>query len=814
MSTVLRSLKILVGADVSKAQSALNNLGKDFQKAGKSMVKTGTNLTKSITVPIVGAAVAAVKFASDLEESVNKVDVAFAESADKVKRWSETTLKSFGIAQGTALDMAATFGDMGTAMGQLPSTAADMSTALAGLAGDLASFKNIGLEQAATALKGVYTGEGEALKTLGIVMQDNTLIAYAQAEGYKKSYKEMTQAEKVALRYSYVMDATKNAQGDFARTSDGVANQTRIVQESLKQAAASMGTILLPKVAEVLQAVNGWIEKFQNLDGSTKENIVKIGLFAAAIGPAVTIIGKLTGAAGSMAKALANVAGAASKGTLSLTTLLGPQGVAVLAVAAIAGLVYALQSWAREAKEASKETDKLLETTAASKAAFSDNLDEIEDNAAASKELADELNRLNGIESKSNAEKEQMSTIIRQLNEQMPELNLSIDEQTGLLSENIDSVYELIDAKREQLRVAALEERIVENMKEQNAVARELTQQEERLAAATAKTFENVVKGIGLKGSWQRYNELKEASENVDALTKSEQELAEEQEALWKELEQYSGKVEESNKVIAESTTEMVEEVEFAHESLKSVYTDYHRAYEDAKERHIADMGALDDEGIQKTELTAKKIKANLEKQIEDFRNWRTSIADLASRVPDDVMQELYELGPSFAPVIAELNGMTQEKLNEWIAVWQEKSKLATDAARKEVGGLTDWMRKAGWESGNAFAIGLANAIDEIKAAAKRATRAGSIGPVTYSTSSLGKLSTTVGMKAYAHGTDYVPETGPAILHKGEAVLTASENRAGRGITININGPISSESDAERYGQSIVRSLRQAGVTV
>ena len=64
-------------------------------------------------------------------------------------------------------------------------------------------------------MRGIYTGEGEALKTLGIVMQDNTLIAYAQAEGYKKQYKEMTQAEKVALRYEYVMDATANAQGDF-----------------------------------------------------------------------------------------------------------------------------------------------------------------------------------------------------------------------------------------------------------------------------------------------------------------------------------------------------------------------------------------------------------------------------------------------------------------------------------------------------------------------------------------------------------------------------------------------------------------------
>ena len=123
--------------------------------------------------------------------------------------------------------MAALFGDMGTAMGQTPAEAAKMSESLVGLAGDLASFKNIGIEEAQTALKGIFTGEGESLKSLGVVMQDSTLEAYAMATGQKKAYDEMTQAEKVALRYAYVMDATKNAQGDFARTSGGTANQLR-----------------------------------------------------------------------------------------------------------------------------------------------------------------------------------------------------------------------------------------------------------------------------------------------------------------------------------------------------------------------------------------------------------------------------------------------------------------------------------------------------------------------------------------------------------------------------------------------------------
>lgn len=109
-------------------------------------------------MPIVALGTLAVKNASDLQETMNKVDVAFGDSSNSVKEWGDTTIKQFGIAKGTALDMASLFGDMATGMGVNQDEASNLSKNMVGLAGDLASFKNISLDVAKTALAGVFTG--------------------------------------------------------------------------------------------------------------------------------------------------------------------------------------------------------------------------------------------------------------------------------------------------------------------------------------------------------------------------------------------------------------------------------------------------------------------------------------------------------------------------------------------------------------------------------------------------------------------------------------------------------------------------------
>ena len=265
------NLRVNITGDSSKLNNAISSASSKLSSFGSKMQSVGSSLSMRLTLPLVAAGGAAIKFASDFQESMNKVDVAFGESKQEVKDFAKTTLKQFGIAEGSALDMAALFGDMATSMGLNQGTASDMSTSLVGLAGDLASFKNIGIDQAQTALAGVFTGETESLKRLGIVMTEANLKSFALSKGMDGNVKSMTQAEKVALRYSFIMQSTANAQGDFGRTSGGAANQMRIFQESLKELSANFGQVILPVFTKIVSFANGLIKKFSELSPKTKK---------------------------------------------------------------------------------------------------------------------------------------------------------------------------------------------------------------------------------------------------------------------------------------------------------------------------------------------------------------------------------------------------------------------------------------------------------------------------------------------------------------------------------------------------------------
>lgn len=332
---------------------SMDNVKSKFQAIGDKLTSIGKTMAIGVTLPVVAAGTAMVNLASDYNESLNKVGVAFGGSADDVVAWSETTLDSFGIAGGTALDMAALFGDMGTSMGIPQDEAANMSMSMTGLAGDLASFKNIGIDQAMTALNGVFTGETESLKTIGIVMTEANLDAYALANGFGKTTNEMTQAEKVMLRYAYVMDSTKNSQGDFTNTSDGTANSIRVFQESLKELGAEFGQKLLPVITPIIQNLTDMIKGFGDLDDGTQKLILGFGGIAAVAGPLLIFFGAIASGigsiagligtlSGSMAVATAGTAGAtAGAGGLAaaFTALTGPIGIAIAAIAAIGAVI-------------------------------------------------------------------------------------------------------------------------------------------------------------------------------------------------------------------------------------------------------------------------------------------------------------------------------------------------------------------------------------------------------------------------------------------------------------------------------------------
>lgn len=334
----------------TKMGKSLDSIGEKMKTVGEGLKGVGEKLSMRLTAPILAAGVASAKLASDLAENMNKVDVAFGKNSGEVKSWSDTTLKSFGISKGSALEMSSLFGDMGTAMGQSTAEASKMSTGLVGLAGDLASFKNIGIDQAQDALKGIFTGEGESLKSLGIIMQDSTLIAYAQATGQKKAYSEMTQAEKVALRYAFVMNATKNSQGDFSRTSEGAANQTRTFGETMKELGANMGQYLLPVVTPLIAKLSEMAKAFGDLSPATQKTILVIAGIVAVVGPALVVIGSVVTSVGAIAGAFGKASLAISKagGIISFTMgiITSPIFITIAAIAALAAIAFiVVKNW-------------------------------------------------------------------------------------------------------------------------------------------------------------------------------------------------------------------------------------------------------------------------------------------------------------------------------------------------------------------------------------------------------------------------------------------------------------------------------------
>lgn len=194
--------------------------------------------------------------ASDLEEVQNVVDVSFGSMADEVEAFANTAVRSYGMSALTAKRMASTFMAMSNGMDIAQEAGKNMSLQLTALAGDMASFYNVGQDIAQTALNSIFTGETESLKKFGIVLTETNLQAFALSQGIKKSYQAMSQAEKVALRYNYVLNATKNAQGDFARTSGSWANQIRLLKEQWTQFLGILGSGLIKILTPMVKALN------------------------------------------------------------------------------------------------------------------------------------------------------------------------------------------------------------------------------------------------------------------------------------------------------------------------------------------------------------------------------------------------------------------------------------------------------------------------------------------------------------------------------------------------------------------------------
>jgi len=221
----------------------------------------------------------AVDAASDLNESLSKVQVVFGEGAGEVEKWADGAANAMGQSKQAALEAAGTFGNFLQAMGQTPAVAKDMSLTMVQLAGDLASFNNANPEEVIVALRAGLSGEAEPMKKFGVALSEAAVSAKAAQMGIAPLGATLTEQQKIAARYAIILDQTKTAQGDFARTADGAANKQRILAATAEDLSAKIGQKLLPAkialmgfmVSTVLPGIDKGITLFGNLAGKAVE---------------------------------------------------------------------------------------------------------------------------------------------------------------------------------------------------------------------------------------------------------------------------------------------------------------------------------------------------------------------------------------------------------------------------------------------------------------------------------------------------------------------------------------------------------------
>lgn len=326
-----------------KLSESMEKAGEKMKSVGEKISSVGSKLSTAVTLPLVGIGTAATKMAMDAVESENLFEVAMGGVAGDARKWSEETSKALGLNAYNVRNNMATYNAMLTSMGLTTDESLKMSEGLTQLSYDMASFYNLKPEEAFEKLKSGISGEAEPLKSLGILVNDTTIKTYAYANGIAKQGQELTEAQKVQARYGAIMEATKNAQGDLARTMDSPTNKIRIMKEQAEQIGIQFGQILIPILEKLIAVIKPLMDKFQGLSKEQQENIVRIGLVVAAIGPVILIIGKVITIIGTLSSIISAVSGAiAAAGGASaalgavFTALTGPVGIAI---AVIAGLV-------------------------------------------------------------------------------------------------------------------------------------------------------------------------------------------------------------------------------------------------------------------------------------------------------------------------------------------------------------------------------------------------------------------------------------------------------------------------------------------
>lgn len=289
-----------VSANLEKSKVATEGAAEKMSKFGEKTTSIGEKMSLGLTAPIVAAGVKAFKMASDFEQATGKLEVVFQNSSDGMKKWAEDALTTMNLSKATAIQTAADYGALFQGVGISIEKSAEWSKSLTERVADLSNFYDTTTEETISALNSIVTGTVQPMRRFGITMTEANLQQWAFAHGIRKTVREMSESEKVQLRYQFVMDKTKMAVGTTAREADSAGAQMKKFKEATSELALKFGELLLPVITPVIESINKVLIAVSNLDKGTQKFIIVILGVLAAAGPILIMVGKLATAISSL----------------------------------------------------------------------------------------------------------------------------------------------------------------------------------------------------------------------------------------------------------------------------------------------------------------------------------------------------------------------------------------------------------------------------------------------------------------------------------------------------------------------------------
>jgi hypothetical protein len=275
---------------LNKAQKALAGLGGPAGKLGnilKASVVPGLIAAAGSVLVFTKGLLPAIQAASDLQENTSKIEVIFGDAGRAVTDFAKTAARDIGQSQNQVLAAAGTFGTFGKAAGLAGDQLATFTNDFITLSADLASFNNTTPDEAINAIGAALRGEAEPLRRFGVLLNDATLKSAALELGIYSGSGALTAQQKILAAQKVIYEQTGDAQGDFERTSDGLANQQRILSAQFENVKTKIGELLIPAFSalvkflndEVLPAVDRVITAFgeQGLGAGLRQAVAETG---------------------------------------------------------------------------------------------------------------------------------------------------------------------------------------------------------------------------------------------------------------------------------------------------------------------------------------------------------------------------------------------------------------------------------------------------------------------------------------------------------------------------------------------------------